>query len=66
MDCVRCLKADRETAASRMLAITDVVDETPEGELILSNHDAWTEPLCMSCASEAQKLLERFIVHERG
>ncbi len=57
-DCERCSKRGVEASVSRVLTIADVVDESPDGELILSPHDAFTEGLCLACASDVQRWLQ--------
>jgi hypothetical protein len=47
-----------------VLTIADVVDENPDGELVLSNHDAFTAGLCLECASALQRLIQDFM--DRG
>jgi hypothetical protein len=56
LKCTRC----QSHTISRVLAISDIQDETPEGELISTNFDSWTMGLCLSCASDAQRMLERW------
>ena len=57
--CARCRKRGREVAISRVLTICDVVDRTDDDHLILSNHDAFTMALCMSCSSDVIRELLR-------
>ena len=59
--CERCIKRGVETDASRVLLIQDVVDEDPEGGPIISNHDAFSMGLCLSCASDLQQQLMRLL-----
>jgi hypothetical protein len=62
MVCERCAKdgvADR--GVERVLTIVDVVDEQPDGTLQLSNHDAFTVGLCLACASDVQRMVQRLV-----
>jgi hypothetical protein len=54
--CERC----KSNGVSRVLTVSDVRDETPEGELISTNFDAWTMGLCLLCASDAQRWLQQW------
>jgi hypothetical protein len=60
LKCTRC----QANAISRVLTVSDIQDETPEGELISINFDAWTMGLCLSCASDAQRMLEQWASDE--
>ena len=64
--CERCINRGVETSVSRVLTVSDVVDELPDGELQLSNHDAFTASLCMACANDVQQWLQEFISAPRG
>ena len=61
--CERCSSRGAEAGVSRVLMVVDVVDELPDGELQLSNHDAFTTSLCMECASGLQLLIQEFLSH---
>jgi hypothetical protein len=56
LNCTRC----QSNGIARVLAISDIQDETPEGELISTNLDTWTMGLCRPCASDARRLLEQW------
>jgi hypothetical protein len=56
LKCTRCQSND----ISRVLTVADIQDETPEGELIPTDLDAWTMGLCSACAAEARRMLERW------
>ena len=54
--CERCKSSD----VQRILTVSDVMDETEEGELVTTILDPWTMPLCLPCTSDAQRMLEKW------
>jgi hypothetical protein len=62
--CERCRARGEifETPVNRVLYIVDVTDEGPDDELITAiPKDAFAAALCLTCASEVQQLIQRFI-----
>jgi hypothetical protein len=45
---------------SRGLTVSDVQDETEQGELLTTILDPWTMGLCLTCASDAQRWLQQW------
>jgi hypothetical protein len=64
MNCERCGIRGLEYPVQVVLTICDVVDELPDGALHISNDNAFSLGLCLSCGSDANRMMQSFATEE--